>query len=210
MDAADDGVSLHPAAVLVGWLTLLVSLSALLQGWLRFSSQAGLLIALVIILFATMNCERQFITLMRRARWLLLSMACLGIWTTPGLSIAWLPGATYEGVRVTGYQFVQLVMTFAMVALLLGYQSIENLLLGLHTLIVPMECLGVEANLTSLRLALTLTQVDTASVHSEYQQGRILPATQSIFVLPDRRFSAKDFSLFAIVGIFAITALVYD
>jgi hypothetical protein len=209
MDAAEDGASLHPAAVVVVWLTLLVLLSTFLQGWHGFPRQAALLPALMVIGFAIVHSAQHFIVLMRRARWLLLSMACLGIWTTPGLSISWLPGATYEGFNVTAYQFVQLVMTFAMVALLLASLTIENLLLGLHTLIVPLKRFGFDSNLTSLRLALTMAQVDTDLVHSGHQQERVLNTTQSVFVLPDRRFCAKDFSLFAIAGMLAIMALVY-
>lgn len=209
MTTADGGRLFHPATLLAVWLTLLVLLSTSLQGWLGLTREAGLLTAMLTIGFACVNAASRFLTLLRRARWLLLSLAVIGIWTTPGLAIDWLPGATYEGVSVTSSQLMQLLMTFAMVALLLRHLSIDKLLLGLHTLTVPLKSLGFAPNHTTLRLALTLAEVDTGSVHPGFGRERFLPATQSVFVLPVLRFSSADFLLIALAGSLACAGGAY-
>lgn len=209
METADEGRSLHPAVLVVFSLLLLVLLSALLQGWLGFPRKVGLLTAIPIIGLAVVHTAQRFFTLLRRARWLLLSMAFIGIWTSPGLAITWLPGATYEGVSASFYELAQLLMTFAMVTLLLGHLSIENLLLGLRTLIAPLVRIGVDPNRIALRLALTLSEVDADSTRQGYESAHFLPGTKNMFVLPYRSFSAQDFSLLALAGALACVAIAY-
>lgn len=209
MTTAQNGMLLHPAALLLAWLALLVLASASWQGGLDLPPQAELLTAISVISLGFLGAGKRFITLLRRARWLLLSVALLGIWTTPGLAISWLPGATYEGFGVTSDQLVQLLMTFAMVALLLQHLSIESLLLGLHTLTIPLRTVGFPQDRCVLRLTLTLAELETNSANPGIAAQRFSAMEQSIVVLPVRRFSGADFSLLGLVGTVLFAGFAY-
>ena len=88
----------HPATLLLAWagfVLVLPLLSLLVLGWLMFPALLG----------AFVLARQRTFRLLRRARWLLLSLAVLFAFATPGLAVPGLPaglGMTQDGSAPSG------------------------------------------------------------------------------------------------------------
>lgn len=102
---------------------------------------------------------RNFLTLLRRTRWILLSLLLIYAFATPGLYL--LPdfgsaGPSIEGIRAGVMQTWRLLLMLAALALLLRCTDREALLSGIYTLLKPLQPFGVNAERIAVRLWLTL------------------------------------------------------
>lgn len=150
-------MTLHPATLLLGWLTFALALQ-----WLPLPALLGM--ALVIFPAAWRFARRRCLLLLRRARWLLLSIAVLFSLATPGVA---LPdplgsvGLTYEGCIMAGAHVLRLSLLLALLAQLLEYLTIPQLIGGLYLLLAPLgESLGRSRSRIALRLLLVLEYVE--------------------------------------------------
>ncbi|MEW6514418.1 MAG: hypothetical protein AB1443_10480 [Pseudomonadota bacterium] len=122
---------LHPATLLLTWLVLTAGLQWLPVSWLIGLTMIVIVAALVMAVERTLN-------LLRRSRWLLLSLAVLYLFATPG---EYLPGIlgdiglTYEGVQLGGEQVSRLLAMLASLAILHQMIGTQGLLAGLHCLL---------------------------------------------------------------------------
>lgn len=154
-------MSLHPASLLTTWLA-----AALLLQWL---TGPQLLIPAAIVLPAALRWSKpRLLTLLRRARWLLLSIVLLFSLATPGLVLLHLmgePGSglyltiTDEGLRQAYTHALRLTLLLALLALLLEKLSLTELIGGLHALLAPLGSHPYR-NRLALRLLLTLEYIE--------------------------------------------------
>ena len=151
----DPSMTLHPATLLLGWLSLAIALQ-----WLPLPALLGA--ALIIFPTAWYFAQRRCLLLLRRARWLLVSIALLFSLATPGSA---LPeplgsiGLTHEGGIAAITHVLRLSLLLALLAQLLEYLSIPQLIGGLYLLLAPLgEKLG--RSRIALRLLLVLEYVE--------------------------------------------------
>lgn len=100
--------------------------------------------------------------MIRRLRWLLLSILVLALWFTPGEALfdaytQWSP--TWEGLEFGVLRVAILVEIVMAVNILLITTKIEELIAALQWLLTPMAWLGVNGDKLALRIAMTLNAV---------------------------------------------------
>ncbi len=146
---------LHPASL------ILLGLAFLIAG----STRSGLglwVIALGSAGFALSRARWHFLIILRRSRWLLLTMLVLFGWMTPGTPSPGLPMATQEGLVLAAEHVARLLLAIATVAVLLTRLSAAELVSGLRSLLAPLAPLGGFRNRLAVRLMLTLEAVESA------------------------------------------------
>lgn len=150
-------VILNPASLLLAWLAL-----ALAMQWLPLPALMG---ATVLVLPAVWRfSRRRLLILLRRARWLLLSIALLFALATPGAALpgpAGMLGLTYEGILLAATHVLRLTLLLALLALLLDHLGIPALVSGLYLLLKPFGESRARRRL-ALRLLLVLEYVENS------------------------------------------------
>jgi len=142
----------HPAAQILTWCLLVVTMQALAPG--------ALLIAAGLILLCAFAISRhKFIQLVRRTRWILLSLLLIYAYSTPGqplLDMLGMFGPSREGLADGVLQLSRLLAALAGLAILLDRLHRQQLIAGLYTLFAPLQWLGLSRERLAVRLALTL------------------------------------------------------
>lgn len=182
----------HPATL------ILLGLAALLAA----SSRAGmplLAACLALMLLALLAAGSHLSLLLRRSRWLLLTMLIMFGWLTPGTPLPGLPGATQEGLLLAAENLSRLLIAIAIVALILSALPAAALVAGLRTLLLPLALLGISRDRIAVRLALTLEEVEAARRESAGRPGDV--ATR--LSLPATAVGVSDFLL----GVLAVALL---
>jgi len=137
---------------------------ACFSGFVAAGSSAGLA-AGALLLAAAHGMARQWPgrsawRLVRRLRWVLLSIAILYLWFTPGhllFSAAWAP--TQEGLILAAERVIALVILALAANLLLQATTREALLAGLFWLATPLKAVGLSRDRLAVRALLTLEAV---------------------------------------------------
>lgn len=148
-------MTLHPATLLLGWLACAIALQ-----WMPLLPL--LVAALAVLPAAGYFARRRFGLLLRRSRWLLLSIALLFSLATPGTALPDPLGAlglTTEGCLAATAHVLRLALLLALLALLLEHQTIPRLIGGLYLLLTPFEKM-LDRGRIALRLLLVLEYVE--------------------------------------------------
>lgn len=147
---------LHPATQILIWCVLVTAL--------QFLPPARLLLAgSVMLLMVFVMSHHKFIQLLRRTRWIMLTLWMIYAWTTPG--DAWLDvpfSPSREGVLEGGLQMLRLLVALAGLAILLNRLQRPQLMAGLYSLFAPLQWLGWSRERLAVRLALTLHYAEVA------------------------------------------------
>lgn len=198
----------HPAVMIICWC-LLVLVSQFL------SSLPLLLLSLLILTLALCLAHARFLQLIRRTRWILISMMVIYLFTTPGELIMPSMGMfspVYEGVQLGVQQLLRLVLALAGLAILLKVLHRSLLIAGLWTLFWPLRLVGVSRERIAVRLALTLQYAEAAIATTGRKQAlqsliRLFEPPeikQHEITIPDHRISWKDlFLLTAVLSLFS-------
>src|SRR3569833_940968 len=160
---------MHPVIRLVCFMML--SLALAVGGWLHLL--LGALEEAVMFARAGAAAWVTIMPMMRRMRWLWLSLVVIYFWFTPGVAVvpvpdawaAWVP--TVEGLALGALRIAALASMVATV-LLLHFTPREQLFAALHWLTAPLGLFGVSRERVAVRVALTLAAV--AEVRSEVQE----------------------------------------
>jgi energy-coupling factor transporter transmembrane protein EcfT len=144
--------SLHPAVRLLFWAGLVMAGQGLEAGWL-----AGFTFLALVVggLLAGAHLRR----LMRRARFLLLTIGLLFACGTPGEALLPLLGAaspTLAGLEMAAQHCARLALVLALLALLFQSTSSSQLVAGVFGLLKPFSPLGLSRERVALRLMLVL------------------------------------------------------
>lgn len=125
---------LHPATLLVAW--------AVFVFLLPLAPLPLLPVLLALALATALTARRRTLTLLRRARWLLLSIAVLFAFATPGLSVPGWPGQigmTQDGLLAAGEHLSRLLILLTTLAVVHERLQTAGLLTGLYTLMAPLR-----------------------------------------------------------------------
>src|SRR3569623_318256 len=127
---------MHPVIRLVSFMML--SLALAVGGWLHLL--LGALVAAVLFARAGAAAWVTIMPMMRRMRWLWLSLVVIYFWCTPGVAVvpvpdawaAWVP--TVEGLALGALRIAALALMVVTAGLLLHFTPREQLFAALHWL----------------------------------------------------------------------------
>jgi len=148
----------HPAAIILAWCLLIALMQVLDSG-------AMLVMAGSVFLFAVIFSRHKFIQLVRRTRWIVLSLLLVFSYSTPGLPLFDSFGMfspSYEGLEEGLLQLTRFLATLASLAMVLDRLHRQQLMAGLYTLLAPLLWLGLSRERLAVRLALTLHYAEVA------------------------------------------------
>lgn len=197
---------LHPASRILLWLAF-----ALCIPWLRPSELAT--VAALLFLPLLLWHPAQYLKLLRRARWLLISLILVYAFATPGEPL--LAGlASREGLQAGAIQALRLMALLAALAYLLATTSRDSLLAGLYCLLRPFAALGADVDRIAARIWLTLHYAEQAGPrHPGEWRQRLQAALQGVepemhsVQLGIGRFSRLDYAAI-LCGALALALLV--
>jgi len=154
----------HPAAQILTWCLLVVSMQAMALG--------ALLMAAGLILMSAFAISRhKFIQLMRRTRWIMLSLLLIYAYSTPGQPLSdWLGmfSPSREGLVDGLLQLTRLLAALASLAILLDQLQRQQLIVGLYALFAPLQWIGLSRERIAVRLALTLHYAEAAMLRDTH------------------------------------------
>jgi len=179
----------HPAAQILTWCLLAATLQALAPGALLITSG-------VILLGAFVTSRHKFVLLLRRTRWVMLSLLLIYAWSTPGQALFDLLGRfspTHEGLADGSMQLVRLLAALAGLAILLERLHRQLLIAGLYTLFAPMQWLGMSRERLSVRLALTLHYAEVTVLRGS---GDWQATLRSLFEMRDEPMKQMELALY--------------
>lgn len=145
----------HSASLILVCIAMIVAASSREGGELAVACSLLMVLALV-------AARAHFLAMVRRSRWLLLTIVILFGWLTPGTPVAVLPGATIEGVHLAARNLAYLLIAISVVAGLLASLSAPQLVVGLRSLLAPLSPFNISPDRVAVRLALTLEQVEAS------------------------------------------------
>lgn len=186
----------HPAAQIMTWCLLVATMQVL-------ALDALLIAAGLILLVAVLFSGRKFIQLLRRTRWIVLSLLLIYAYSTPGqplLAALGMLSPSLEGLTDGMLQLARLLAALAGLAILLDRLHRQQLIAGLYTLFAPLQWLGLSRERLAVRLALTLHYADAAMLRETHTwQGALSRlfdphsiADESKMELPLSRFAVAD------------------
>ncbi len=140
---------MHPSTA------LLVTLIAIVV--IQFLGMAGLVSVSVLLLLTIKKSATGWWQLVRRMRWLLLSVWLILAYGVPGdavFDLTWMP--THEGVAEATLHVARLMLMLGCLAWLFSLLGKQGLLVALHTLLHPLARYGVASERLVVRLALVM------------------------------------------------------
>ena len=154
---------LHPAACLLSWLIMLAAL--------QFLAWPALLAIGTLLALAGGDVRRRWWRLLRRARWLLLSLWLILAYGSPGEALFDLPWApTDAGAIDAGLHVLRLVLMLGSLAWLFERLPQDRLLAGLWVVARPLGALGLDVNRLVVRLSLVFDLVQEAPRKGSWRQ----------------------------------------
>ena len=186
----------HPVIRIVSFL--------ILTAFLALGDAANILIGAAILscLYVRVNGRgwHQAWRLLRRMRWLFLSIAVIYLWLTPGIPLfpittdfaEWLP--TVDGLWQGGLRIVALALMVVAASLLLHITARDQVLGALRWLLTPLSVVGFPHERFAVRAALTLEAVTRVQ-----EQVRSELATFPETIKPLTRIGAVAAAVFGVV-----------
>jgi hypothetical protein len=126
-------------------------------------------LALILVPWAFFRARRRALLLLRRTRWLLLSITLLFVFATPGQH---LPGAigdlgvTQDGISMAAEHVLRLVLLLLSLALLHERLGTAGMMAGLHWLLAPLGHWREMRERIVVRLMLVLEHVESTQARS--------------------------------------------
>lgn len=194
-------MKLHPASQIIVWCVLVAAMQFLKPGHLLMAGSFVLLSAFIL-------ARHKLMQLLRRTRWIMLSLWLIYAYTTPGSALLELPLApSVEGLQEGGLQMMRLMAALAGLAILLDRLHRQQLISGLYSLFAPLQYMGLSRERLAVRLALTLHYAEVAMLRSiSWQESlqslnagnRNLENENRVMSLPVSRFALADLLLLVI------------
>jgi energy-coupling factor transport system permease protein len=146
----------HPVSLILTWIAFSIALQRLHPPTLWSAAS-------VIMLAALWFSGKRFLQLLRRTRWIMLSLLLVYGYATPGDAL-WnisLPSPTWQGLLDGMQQLTRLWAMLAGLSLLLRFLTQQQLVAGLYALAWPLQWLGLSRERLVVRLALTVRYAET-------------------------------------------------
>lgn len=190
----------HPAVMLLSWIFLALALQSLhFAGVLCF----GIILTAMALKISAMR----FYTLLRRTRWVMITLLLIYGYVTPGEALWTQAGGyspTQQGLADGLLQLCRLVFALAGLSVVLGLLSQQQLISGLYAITYPLRFLGLSRERIAVRLSLTLAYAECAMLDTAADWrgsiGRMLrpaEAEHSCVELHTAPFTVRDGLLIA-------------
>lgn len=156
---------MHPFVKILCFVLILLLTNTLKDQWI-IALCAGL------CLMAVWSNNRNFLRVVRRMRWLFVSLLIIYAFTTPGEYIPELlayASPTYEGCVLGLLQINKLLIALSSLSLLFASSSKQDLIAGLYMLLTPLKFFGLNVERFSARLLLTLDYVEEFAVDANHK-----------------------------------------
>ena len=151
---------MHPFVKIACFFFLLLLLQYL------SASSIAVLCGLICLLAAVLNLPH-FSQLIKRMRWLFLSLLLVYAYATPGEYLAFLPSnvaPSFEGLHLGLMQIAKLLIAVASLSALFASTNKSQLMAGLWTLLSPLRLVGLNVERFTVRMLLTLHYVEQITV----------------------------------------------
>lgn len=151
---------MHPFVKMLMFLLILLA-SGLVQLKLLF------IMLLVVTVVAVNVAFKAFCSILRRMRWLFLSIFLIYAFGTPGELIPIFPmslAPSFEGGYLGLLQISRLTVALGALTVLLTTTTRASLMLGFYTLLLPLKYFGLNVEKFSVRLLLTIHYVDEIAI----------------------------------------------
>jgi energy-coupling factor transporter transmembrane protein EcfT len=148
----------HPAMFLLSWVLLAIVMQSL------HTKELMLVGALLMAVALKLSAGRLYV-LLRRTRWIMLSLMLVYGYVTPGEALwaqAGMLSPTQQGLLEGVLQLSRLVFMLAALSVVLNTLSRQQLIGGLYTLMFPLRCFGLSRERVAVRLALTLYYAESS------------------------------------------------
>jgi hypothetical protein len=159
--------NLHPSLRISALLLMVVLLPSFKLNHLLL---LGVALAVMLLHFRI----SRFFVMMRRMRWLFLSIFLIYAYTTPGQYLLGFPlevAPTYEGLHAGLLQVGRIALVIAGVAVLMATSTREVLMVGIYSIIKPLGLIGVSPERFTARLYLTLQYIETSEFKSKNEKS---------------------------------------
>lgn len=188
----------HPAAQILTWCILVAATQ-----WLALG--ALLACAALVLLCAMLAAGHKLLQLLRRTRWIMLSLLLIYAYSTAGQAVFPTLGMlspTLEGLADGVLQLTRLLAALAGLAIVLERLHRQQLIAGLYVLLAPLRWIGLSRERLAVRLALTLHYAEVAMLREQHGWQAALcslfephgePARQ--MELPMQRWAVRDAAL---------------
>jgi energy-coupling factor transporter transmembrane protein EcfT len=205
-------MTLHPTTRILAFILLAIIVQRLTL--VHLSILASVLAMLLVAVKASI-----FIQMLRRMRWLLLTMLLIYAFSTPGEYIAEWPywvAPTLEGIDAGLIQALRLLAMLAGLALLLTLTDRDRLIVGFFVLLAPLRRLGLDPERFAARLWLTLHYVEKpqdkktpAAMFEQLRDFHIVDTDEQPMTiqLTTYVFGWLDYALLFIVLVFGVAFL---
>lgn len=147
---------MHPIVKILWFVFVLLLINFLSNQWL------WVLCAVLCTLAAKLHFD-SFLRVIKRMRWLFVSIFIIYAFGTPGEYIQQFPinlSPTYEGLWLGLSQISKLLIALALLSILFATSTKESLMSGLYLLLSPLKLLGFDVGRFTARLILTLDYVE--------------------------------------------------
>jgi len=148
----------HPAVQIYTWFCLVLAVQV------THGLPLVMISTLLVLLSFKISANRFFI-LLRKTKWILISILLIYAYTGSGNTI-WPQFGIYspviDGIEIGFNHALRLVVMLAGLSLLLTLQSQPQLISGLYALAYPLTFLGLSRERISVRLALTLGYMESS------------------------------------------------
>ena len=198
---------IHPALQISTWCVL-IALMQQLDFWML------LLVAGIMLAASAYFAAPKLAQLLRRTRWILVSLLLIYAYATPGEAVwtmlgNWSP--VREGLQDGAAQLLKLLAALASLAILLAKLPRLQLIAGLYGLFTPLKFVGISRERCAIRLALTLHYAELAMLR---KNARWHDALQDLFaphegeleaiILPVLRMTKLDYAVALLLFLFAL------
>jgi energy-coupling factor transporter transmembrane protein EcfT len=194
----------HPAVRFLLWGATAVAA--------QFAAGFPLVVLLVVVsTFATALARSRFVRLLRRTRWLLLAIALLFAWATPGVlllpDLGWLSPSA-DGLRLGATHFARLVIVLASLSLLLEYTPPDEFVGALFGLMAPLEAIGIDRGRVAVRLMLVMRYAESARARRwrDWLDPAAADEEPDVITLKRTRLRAGDGFVMALLALLAVLA----
>ena len=179
----------HPAAQILTWCLLVAIMQFLAPEILLIAAGFVLLIALLL-------SPHKLMQLLRRTRWIMLSLLLIYAYSTPGqplLDALGMFSPSREGLSDGVLQLTRLLSALAGLAILLDRLHRQQLIAGLYILLAPLHLIGVSRERVAVRLALTLHYAEVAMLRETHTwQDNLRSLFEPHGVSEDKRQRTED------------------
>ena len=151
----------HPTAQILTWSILVIALQML-------TVKTLFMVAGTVLLWALLVSADKLKQLVRRTRWIMMSLVLIYAFSTPGQPLLkmlgdW--GPSWEGVTGGAVQLLHLLAVISGLAILLDRLGRDQLIAGLYTMFAPLQWIGLSRERFAVRVALTLHYAEASMLH---------------------------------------------